>query len=101
MKTINRFSSKETAKMILKHGKAGKGLRHWVLNHLLMILMALFMIAIAAPLSAGPRGEKIRSTTCHHKIITRTVPVFITKKNNPVMKNHSRQTKSRKYCFLG
>ena len=101
MKTLNNTSSKETVKMILKHGKPVRGLRRWVLNHLIMVLLAFFMMAVAAPLSASPRGEKIKSPTCHHKIITRTVPVFISKKNNSVMKNHSRQSRSRKYCFLG
>ncbi|MDP4224735.1 MAG: hypothetical protein Q8868_15620 [Bacteroidota bacterium] len=100
MNTINTISSKKTVKMILRHGKPVKGLRHWVLNQLIMVMMALFMMAIMAPLSASPRGEKIiRSSTCHHKVITRTVPVLITKKNNPVMKKHTKQARSRKYSF--
>jgi len=101
MKTLNNTSLKETVKIILKHGKPVKGLRRWVLNHLIMVLMALFLMAVAAPLNASPRGEKIKSTTCHHKVITRTVPVLITKKKNPVMMKHTKQVKSRKYCFLG
>jgi hypothetical protein len=99
MKTFNSISSKKTVKQIIKHGKSVKGLRHWVLSHIIMVLMALLMLIIVAPLNASPRPDKSRNSTCHHKIITYKVPVIIIKKSNPVMKKHLKQAKPRKYSF--
>ena len=100
MKTYSGKPAKKTVKLLLKHGKTIKGLRSWVLRHMVMVVLAVILAGIAAPVNAAPRADKGRKSSCHHKVITRTYPVIITKKKNPVAKKfNSNNTKSRKYCF--
>jgi hypothetical protein len=100
MRTFTGKKAEKTAKVLLKHGRSIKGLRSWVLRHLVMALLAIFLIGITAPVNAAPRAEKGRKSSCHHKVITRTIPVIITKKKNPVMKKmHGNNTRTKRYCF--
>jgi hypothetical protein len=97
MKTITVIPS---AEMSPNNRKSLERLHCCLLKHLIIIILAAFLLMIVSPVNASTDTGKNKKSECRHKVVSFSYPVIVTKKNNPMIhKKHLKKSRNRKYSF--